>query len=161
VTASSGTTPFGFAFDPRGHALVSEAFGGAPGASTVSSYGFQDWAPAKPVLISASVANTQSATCWVAITPDGRHAYVTNTGSGTVSSYAIQRSGKIALMQASAAVTGAGPIDAAVSPEGRALFVLNAGSHSITSFDIDRDGSLKATGSAGGLPSGANGLAAN
>ncbi len=161
VTASSGTTPFGFAFDRRGHALVSEAFGGAPNASTVSSYGFQEWSTAKPVLISPSVADTQTAACWVVVTPNGRHAYVTNTGSGTVSSYGIQKSGRIALMQAVAAAAGAGPIDAAVSADGRGLFVLNAGSHSISSFAIGPDGALTATGSMAGLPAGANGLAAN
>ena len=161
VTASSGTTPFGFAFDRRGHALVSEAFGGAPNASTVSSYGFQEWSPVKPVLISASVADTQSAACWVVVTPNGRHAYVTNTGSGTVSSYAIQKSGQIALAQAVAASSGAGPIDSAVSPDGQGLFVLNAGSHSITSFAIGHDGALTAAGSVAGLPAGATGLAAN
>ena len=161
VTASSGTTPFGFAFDRRGHALVSEAFGGAPNASTVSSYGFQEWSPVKPVLISASVADTQSAACWVVVTPNGHYAYVTNTGSGTVSSYGIRKSGQIALAQAVAATSGAGPIDAAVSPDGRGLFVLNAGSHSITSFAIGHDGGLTAAGSVAGLPAGATGLAAN
>lgn len=161
VTPSSGTTPFGFAFDRRGHALVSEAFGGAPNASTVSSYGFQDWGSAKPMVISASVPDTQSAACWVVVTPNGRHAYVTNTASSTVSSYGIRRSGQISLTQAAAAPTGTGPIDAAVSPEGRHLFVLNAGSHSISSFTIGHDGSLAASGSAAGLPAGATGLAAN
>jgi 6-phosphogluconolactonase len=161
VTASAGVTPFGFAFDRRGHALVSEAFGGAANASAVSSYGFEDWAPAKPIVISASVADTQSAACWVVTTPNGRYAYVTNTGSGNISSYAIQRSGKLTLAEGIAAVSGAGPIDAAISAEGRALFVLNAGSRSITSFAIARDGALSATGSVAGLPAGSNGLAAN
>ena len=161
VTASSGTTPFGFAFDRRGHALVSEAFGGAPGASSVTSYGFIEGSPARPVPISASVADTQSAACWVVATPNSRYAYVTNTGSGTVSSYAIQKSGQIALRQAVAATAGAGPIDAAVSPDGRGLFVLNAGSHSITSFSIGHDGTLSVTGGASGLPAGSTGLAAN
>ena len=161
VTASSGTTPFGFAFDHRGHALVSEAFGGAAGASSVTSYGFSEGSPARPVPISASVADTQSAACWVVATPNGRYAYVTNTGSGTVSSYSIQRSGQIALRQAAAATAGAGPIDAAVSPDGRGLFVLNAGSHSITSFAIGHDGTLSAIGGASGLPAGSTGLAAN
>ena len=161
VTASSGITPFGFAFDRRGHALVAEAFGGAPNASTVSSYGFQDWSPVKPLLISASVADTQSAACWVVVTPNGHYAYVTNTGSGTVSSYGIQKSGQIVLSQAAAATSGAGPIDAAVSPDGRGLFVLNAGSHSITSFTIGYDGALTAAGNVSGLPAGATGLAAN
>ena len=161
VTASSGITPFGFAFDRRGHALVSEAFGGAANASAVSSYGFEDWGPAKPVVISASVADTQSAACWVVTTPDGRYAYVTNTGSGTISSYSIQKSGKLTLAQGIAATSGAGPIDAAISAEGRGLFVLNAGSNSITSFAIARDGSLTALGGVTGLPAGSTGLAAN
>ncbi len=161
VTASAGATPFGFAFDRRGHALVSEAFGGAANASAVSSYGFEDSAPAKPTLISASVGTTQTAACWVVVTPNGRHAYVTNTGSGTISSYRIRKTGQIALAQAIAATSVGGPIDAAISADGRGLFVLNAGSNSLTSFSISRDGSLSASGSVTGLPAGSNGLAAN
>lgn len=161
VTASAGMTPFGFAFDRRGHALVSEAVGGAASASTVSSYGFNDWASAKPVVISPAVANTQTATCWVVVTPSGRHAYVTNTGSGTISSYAVQKSGQITLAQPVAATSGQGPIDAAISADGRGLYVLNAGSHSITSFTIAYDGTLSARGSVTGLIAGTNGLAAN
>jgi 6-phosphogluconolactonase len=161
VTASAGATPFGFAFDRRGNALVSEAFGGAANASAVSSYGFEDRMPARPMLISASVATTQTAACWVVVTPNGRHAYVTNTGSGTISSYGVQKSGRLALAQGVAATSAGGPIDAAISADGRGLFVLNAGSHTITSFAIARDGSLSASGGAAGLPVGANGLAAN
>jgi 6-phosphogluconolactonase len=161
VTASAGATPFGFAFDKRGTLLVSEAFGGAAGASAVSSYGFEPWVPAQPLLITASVGTTQSAACWVVVTPNGRYAYVTNTASGTISSYAVQRSGKISLAQAVAATSGAGPIDAAISATGRHLFVLNAGGRTITSFGIGRDGRLSEPGSVGGLPAGANGLAAN
>ena len=162
VTASAGATPFGFAFDRRGHALVSEAFGGAANASAVSSYGFEDSAPAKPMLISASVGTTQTAACWVVVTPDGRHAYTTNTGSGTISRYAVQRrTGQLTLAQGIAATSGAGPIDAAIGADGRSLFVLNAGSHTISSFAIGWDGRLTANGGATGLPVGANGLAAN
>ncbi len=161
VTASLGATPFGFAFDRRGHALVSEAFGGATNGSAVSSYGFESWAPAKPLPISASVATTQTAACWVVVTPNGRHAYVTNTGSDTISSYAVQRSGQLTLAQGIAATSAGGPIDAAISAEGRRLFVLNAGSRSLTSFAIARDGVLSAAGGATGLPAGSNGLAAN
>ena len=40
--ASAGTTPFGFAFDRRGHLIVSEAFGGAADQSAVSSYEVDD-----------------------------------------------------------------------------------------------------------------------
>ena len=159
VTASVGVTPFGFAFDRRGNVLVSEAFGGAANASAVSSYGFEDGA--EPLAISRSVADTQSAACWVVVTPNGRYAYVTNTGSGTISSYAVQKSGKVSLNQAVAAAAGAGPIDAAIAATGRALYVLNSGSQTISSFSVGTDGSLANPGSVAGVPAGANGLAAN
>ena len=159
VTASVGVTPFGFAFDRRGNVLVSEAFGGAANASAVSSYGFEDGA--QPLAISRSVADTQSAACWVVVTPNGRYAYVTNTGSGTISSYAVQKSGKVSLNQAVAGTAGAGPIDTAIAATGRALFVLNSGSQTISSFSVGTDGSLANPGSVAGVPAGANGLAAN
>ncbi len=161
VTASSGMTPFGFGFDRRGNLFVSEAFGGAANASALSSYGFERRAPATPLLVSASVGNAQTAACWVVVAPNGRHAYTTNTGSASVSSYAIERSGAVSLIDGAAGAAGAGPIDAAIAPRGKALFVLNAGSHTISSFTIDRDGGLANPRSVGGLPAGATGLAAN
>jgi 6-phosphogluconolactonase len=161
VTASAGLTPFGFAVDKRGNLLVSEAFGGAAGASALSSYGFTQAAAALPIVISASVGNTQSAACWVVITPNGRYAYTTNTASNTISLYGVQRGGPLSLLQGVAANSGAGPIDAAIAPNGRRLFVLNAGSDTISSFSVARDGTLGAAVSIGGVPDGANGLAAN
>jgi 6-phosphogluconolactonase len=160
VTASSGMTPFGFAVDRRGTVLVSEAFGGAAGASALSSYTFGHHG-VQPQLVSASIGSGQSAACWVVVTPSGRYAYVTNTASGNISSYAIGRNGQAALAEALAALTDAGPIDAAIAPHGRTLLVLNGGGRSIQSFGIGRDGQLQAQGRIDGLPAGANGLAAN
>jgi 6-phosphogluconolactonase len=160
VTASSGMTPFGFAVDRRGTVLVSEAFGGAAGASALSSYTFSHHG-VQPQLVSASVGSGQAAACWVVVTPNGRYAYTTNTASGNISAYAVERNGKAALAQAIAATTDAGPIDAAITPRGRSLFVLNGGGRSIQSFGIGRDGQLQAQGRVDGLPAGANGLAAN
>lgn len=161
VTASIGITPFGFAFDRRGNALVSEAFGGASNASAVSSYRFDNAAPAQPIVVSSSVGTTQTAACWVVVTPNSRYAYVTNTGSGTISSYAVTRAGKLTLVQGIAATSGAGPIDAAISASGRSLYVLNGRANTIASFSIGSDASLTNPGTAAGLPIGANGLAAN
>ncbi len=161
VTVSAGQTPFGFAVDRRGALLVSEAFGGAAGASALSSYTFANAYSTAPVVASASVGTTQSAACWVVVTPNGRHAFVTNTASGNVSSYAVARNGQIALQQAVATSTDAGPIDAALSPRGRTLFVLNAGGRTVQSFGVARDGSLSGGARVTGLPAGATGLAAN
>jgi 6-phosphogluconolactonase len=160
VTASSGMTPFGFAVDRRGTVLVSEAFGGAAGASALSSYTFAHDS-VQPQLVSASVASGQSAACWVVVTPNGRYAYTTNTGSGNISTYAVQGNGKAALVQAVATTTDAGPIDAAIAPRSSSLFVLNSGGKSIQSFGIGREGQLQAQGRIDGLPAGATGLAAN
>jgi 6-phosphogluconolactonase (cycloisomerase 2 family) len=162
VTPSVGTTPFGFAVDRRGDVLVSEAFGGAAGASALSSYTFAAAASSAPLaVVSASVADTQSAACWVVVTPNGRHAYTTNTGSNTVSRFSVDAASRLALSQAVAATTDSGPIDAAIPPRGRMLFVLNAGGRSVQSYAIGRDGELSGGGRAIGLPAGATGLAAN
>lgn len=163
ITPSSGTTPFGFAVDKHDHLIVSEAFGGAANASAVSSYKLTEWS-ARPVLLSASVPTTQTAACWVALTPNGRFAYVTNAGSGSVSSYRVSpQTGKITLQQAAAGIVGQGstPIDAAVSSDGQHLYVLGAGSLAITSFEVQSDGALLNASSASGLPHGVVGLAAN
>ena len=144
-----------------GSAQVSEAFGGAAGAAALSSYRFADAAPAQPIIISASVGTTQSAACWVVITPNGRYAYTTNTASGTISLYGVQRGGQLSLLQGVAATSGAGPIDAAISPNGRRLFVLDAGSDTIAAFSVARDGTHGNPSSVGGVPDGSNGLAAN
>ena len=72
--ASAGATPFGFAFDRRGHLIVSEAFGGAADASAVSSYAVADGI-IDP--ISPSVATSETAACWIVVTKNGRFAYTT------------------------------------------------------------------------------------
>lgn len=163
VTSSAGVTPFGFAFNRRNRLVVSEAAGGAPGASTVSSYRFDNIAPELPRLVSPAVPSGQTAACWVAVTPDGRYAYVTNTGSSNVSSYRIAPDGELALLQANAGDTGAGsaPLDAATSPDGGHLYVLNGKTFTISSFKVKDDGSLAARPLTGGLPATAVGLVAN
>ena len=129
-------------------------------ASTLSSYRFADAAPQTPVVISPAVATLQTAACWVAVTPDGRFAYTTNTGSGSISLFRIARDGRITLAQ-SVGTAGSGPIDAFVSADGRRLHVLQAPLRSIASFRIAGDGALAAAGVTGGLPAGSVGLAAN
>lgn len=163
VTASPGQTPFGFAFNRRNRLLVTEAWGGAAGASTASSYRFSPSDPARPLVASAAVPDTQGAACWIAITPDGRFGFVANTGSSSVSSYRIAGDGRIDLVAAVAGSTGVGsaPADVAISPDGRRLFVRNGRTATLSSFVIERDGGLGAAPGAGGLPATAVGLAAN
>ncbi|MEW5931740.1 MAG: beta-propeller fold lactonase family protein, partial [Gemmatimonadota bacterium] len=157
--ASAGATPFGFAFSGRDRLIVSEAFGGAPDASAASSYLLGR--AGSPAVVSASVPTTETAACWVAVSNDGRYAYVTNTGSGTVSGYAVGRDGTLTLLDADGrtAVTGPGssPIDEDFSRDGRFLYVLGAGSRAVHAFAFASDGSLAPVDRDGGLPAGSVG----
>jgi 6-phosphogluconolactonase len=156
---SAGTTPFGFAFDRRGHLIVSEAFGGAADASAVSSYEVDDGL-IEP--ITPSAATTETAACWIVVTKDGRFAYTTNTGSASISGYRVSRDGELSLLDADGrtGVTGPGPIDMALTHSGRLLYSLNSGDGTISGFFVARDGDLVPIGGVSGLPASANGLAA-
>jgi len=158
---SAGATPFGFAFGKRNHVFVSEAFSGAANASAVSSYRLLDDDSALET-ISASVPTHQTAACWVAVTRDGRFAYASNTGSGSISGYSIAFDGSLRLLTVDGrtAETGKGPIDMALSADSRILFVLNSGDHSISAFEVERNGKLNPVVGVNSLPSSANGLAA-
>jgi 6-phosphogluconolactonase (cycloisomerase 2 family) len=160
---SAGQTPFGFAFDRRGNLIVSEAFGGAPDASVMSSYDLSRTGTITP--ITPLVATTETAACWVVVTRNGRYAYTTNTGSGSVSGYAVGRDGSLSLLDADGrtGVTGPGstPIDAALDRGSRFLYVLESGTHEIGVFEVNRDGSLDPLAGVGGLPASAVGLAAS
>jgi 6-phosphogluconolactonase len=163
INASPGQTPFGFAVTSNNRIVVSEAWGGAAGASTVSGWRFDPSGGRAPRLASAAVANGQGASCWVAAAPDGRHAYVSNTGSSNVSLYAIGPDGSLTLAEAVAASTGSGsaPADSAISANGRALYVRNGRTFTIASYAIDGDGRLGPARFVAGLPPTAVGLAAN
>jgi 6-phosphogluconolactonase len=158
---SNGMTPFGFDFNNAGTLVVSEAFGGAAGASAASSYS----APDSGILsvVSGSVANSQTASCWVVIPNNGKFAFVSNTGSGTISSYGVGSNVEtLGLLHSVAGNTGMGsaPIDMTLSNNSRYLFVLAAGSQSVVSFRVNQNGTLTMVDTGGGLPLGAQGIAA-
>ena len=159
VNASAGVTPFGFAFNRQGVLVVSEAAGGAPDASTASSYTIRRDGTLR--VITAAAPTTESSACWVAINGSGRFAYTANTGSASMSGFAV-RHGRLTLLDANGrtGTTGGGPADAAFSIDSRYLYVRNGGSQSISIFAADNgDGSLASLGTAA-LPPGAVGLAA-
>ena len=159
VSASNGQTPFGFAV-VNGLLIVSEAFGGATDASALSSYEVSRTGQVR--LISGSVGTTETAACWVAVTGDGRFAYTTNTGSNSISGYAI-KGGTITLLDNDGvtATTAGGPIDLAVSRDSKYIYALTASGNAIDAFEVSQTGALTpVSGGAVGLPPGTNGLAA-
>jgi 6-phosphogluconolactonase (cycloisomerase 2 family) len=153
---SNGMTPFGFAFNNADTLVVSEA-----NQSAASSYIARNDGTLQ--IISSSVGNSQFAPCWLVIPNNGKFAFVSNTGSGTVSSYRINPGdGSLTLLNATAADIGMGsaPIDMDLSVNSRLLFVLLGGSQSVASFRVQKNGNLMPVDTAGGLPLGAQGIAA-
>lgn len=159
ITPSTGQTPFGFAFH-RNRLVVSEAFGGAPLASAMSSHILEGNGALS--VVSAAVATNQTAACWVVITNNGKFAYTTNTGSNSISAYELGRDGSLTLIgNGIAGMTGAGPIDMALSGNSRYVYTTNTGDGSLSVFAVNNhDGSLTPIVGITGLPAGIVGLAA-
>ena len=159
VHPSAGVTPFGFAFAGRRTLLITEAFGGAPNASAVSSYrlsaaGLQVHDP--------SVPTTETAACWAVVLKTGRYFYVTNTGSGTITGYKFVDDDALMILDANGvtATTGGAPSDIDDSVNSRFVYALNGAGY-ISGFAVAADGSLTPVNTVSGLPTSAAGLAAH
>jgi 6-phosphogluconolactonase len=156
---SSSATPFGFAAAEDKNIFVSEAVGGAPGASVLSSYRISN--NGNITLINGSVGAGQSAACWVVITGNGKYAYTTNTASNNLSNFNVNtNSGSISVNTAIAGITGMGPIDAALSNNSKYLYVLNSGSHTVSVYAVSNNGGISLQQTLTGVPVGATGLTA-
>ncbi len=156
--ASTGITPFGFAFTQTGNLVVADSFQGAMGQGAASSYRVPNDGVLVP--LSGPVRNNRSDTCWVVITDNNKYAYVANAMSGDVSSYRVGSDGVLVLLEAIAGVTGPVTIDEALSNNSHYLYVRTVNDGKITSFEVQQDGTLTPLQVIGGLPPGAIGLAA-
>jgi 6-phosphogluconolactonase len=162
VHPSIGMTPFGFDFAGQSRLIVSEAFGGMPDASAVSSYRLES--DGDLTVISPSAPTTQTAACSIEISKNRRFAYTTNTGSGSITGYRIGGSGQLTLLDADGetADTGEGsaPTDLSLTRNGLFLYALNAGDNEIDGFFVNPfNGRLWPIGTVDGIPAGATGLA--
>ena len=162
IQASTGQTPFGFAFTSRGRLVVSDAFGGVAGAGALTGYKLQS--NGQLAVQNGAVPDHHAAPCWVSITTDGVHAYTTNTGDGTVSSYVIGLTGSLTLLTGAnnTALLGStsGPTDMSLSADGHFLFVSLPGNGSIAIIRVGAHGELFPVGTALGVPTSASGLVA-
>jgi len=162
-------TYFGFAFDPRGHMILSDTFGletsitAAPGG-TVSSFTITQAGALNE--ISADIGDAGIGACWVVLEPvTGRYVYVSNSLSNSLSSYSVSGNGSLTLLAANAAAAN-GPNDLAVAAEGGASFfyVLESYTGTVKAWSVNHaNGSLTLLQTpVSGLPvnDGAEGLAA-
>jgi 6-phosphogluconolactonase len=143
--------PFSLAFDKRGVLVVSDGFGDKPGEGAASSYLTSP--DGRVDLASGAVGNGGAATCWVVIADDG-DAYVTNTNSGTISTYNIGNKGKLTLRNGVSASTGNGtkPRDLMLTKDDQFLYTLNSAAGTVSGFKILEDETFVPVGTVSGIP---------
>ena len=165
VTPATGTgTPFGFEYTKRDHLIVANAGQFPTFVGSASSYEL-DKRSATPA--PRDVAPAGGITCWVAVTNNNAFAYVTDSGSLTVSGYRITADGE--LVPIGVAFTPGAPLDIDTSVNSRYAYVLNTdldfstfvfGDSRVTAFAIDGGtGDLTLIGSTPAGMGGNSGLA--
>jgi 6-phosphogluconolactonase len=167
ITTTADPNPGGFSaiFSRGGEVLVSETGpSGVADGSTISSFSVNSNATVSP--ISSAVPTEGAANCWLAITPNGKFVYTSNSGSNTISGFNVAQNGT--LTPIGGAIVAANPagstnLDIAVSADGNFVYTQNSSTGTIRVWSINSDGTLKEVDSISGLPamSGTNGLAAD
>ena len=132
--------------------FVSNAHNGAL-LGTVSAYHDSLLGQLSPIG-SSPYADGQTAPCWVEISHDGRYLFAVNTGSGNISSYAIDPGGSLTLIGSTPIAGGGADIDARLSPDGRYLLVDGSGMHFISVFAVSGGSLTEVPSSPTPLPAG-------
>jgi DNA-binding beta-propeller fold protein YncE len=135
ISNSSGPGPFGSVFFTNEILLVAEV-----GTNALSSYKVNHNGTLS--VISSSVRNFQTATCWVALSQKGHFAYTSNAGSHTITTYEVDGNGHVRVLNVIYSTNeGSGaPIDSGVCSN--KLYVLNGNEGSISIFLTPREGEL-------------------
>ena len=162
TTTSAGPGLFAVVFAPNGAAIASET-GAAGGLSAISSYAVSPNGSLTPITSSLSTAG--AATCWQAVTPDGRFVYSSNSATATISGFAIGNDGSLTALAGTVVATlapGAANLDVAISSDGQYLQTLNSRAGTVSTFHINQDGTLTFVGEINGVTANAgfNGIAA-
>ena len=156
-TAAANPTPFGFDFGWGGRAVVTEAVGGAAGASQVTAYRLTN--SGTVYQLGESLALNATAACWAVLHPSNGLGYVTNTGSDEVSSLARQGNGMEIANAGRTTPAVSGPVDAAIDSRNGYLYILLGGNDRLATYHIGADGALHQIDEVGDLPATTNGLA--
>jgi hypothetical protein len=132
--------------------FVSNAHNGTD-LGTVSAYRDGLFGRLSPIG-SSPYADGQTAPCWVEISHDGKYLFTVNTGSGNISSYAINRDGSLVLIGSFAIKGGGADIDARLSPDGNYLLVDGSGMHFVSAFAVNGGNLTEVPSSPTPLPAG-------
>ena len=107
----------------------------------------------------SAVPDTQKASCWISLNRSATYAYISNTGSGTISSYQIDGGGGLTLAKAIAANTGGAPIDSSLSRDSKFIYVLDSANGRVLILHVNGE-KLVPIGSVSSLPTSIQGIAA-
>jgi 6-phosphogluconolactonase (cycloisomerase 2 family) len=164
VNPGVGPGTFSVTFAPNGAALVAETGpSGGQNASAISSFAISAAGSISP--ITGSVPTLGAATCWNAVTPNGKWVYTSNASTSTISGFSIGIDGSLNPLPGT--LVGSNPIgatnlDIAITADGKYLYSLDSKIGTISIFSIQADGTLSNLGTTGDLPQnvGFNGIAA-
>ncbi len=135
---AQGPGPFGSEFRPTNPAqlFVSNAHGGH-GAGSVSAFRVSGAGRLNPIG-SSPFADQQTAPCWVEISHDGQFLFTVNTGTPSISRYAITRNGSLVLLGSTPfnGPTTLAPFDARLAPDGGTLWVVDNGGPAVSGFRV-------------------------
>ncbi|PLP99519.1 lactonase family protein [Cupriavidus pauculus] len=126
----------GMAIEPGGK------FAYVPFSTFLSMYSID----ANGTLTSNGSLPLSSTSHWIAVAPNGKFAYISNYGDGTVQPYVINADGTLTA-NGSPIATGAFPQPVTVDPSGKFVYVVNGnGANQVSMFTINTDGTLAANG---------------
>jgi 6-phosphogluconolactonase len=154
---AQGPGPFGSEFRPTNpvQLFVSNAHGGA-GNGTVSAFTVSRDGTLTSIG-SSPFADLQTAPCWVEISHDGRYLFAVNTGSSSISTYAITPRGALDLLESAPLNGGSalGAEDARLAPDGRSLWVVDTKADEVSGLSVRGGKRVEFPGSPTVLPAGA------
>lgn len=154
---AQGPGPFGSAFRPGWptQLFVSNAHGSTD-AGSVSAYHVEPNGPLGTVA-GSPFPDLQTAPCWVAISPDGMFLFTANTGSDSISSYAIAVNGALTLLGSTLlkGAPGVGVFDIQLDPTGRFLYAVDTTLVAISILAVNGGSLTELPSSPVSLPSGA------
>jgi len=153
VYNAQGSVPYGFAINKHNIMIDSEAATGS-----MSSY---DLSEGTLDVVTSSSLTHQTAPCWVVVTKNGKFAYTTNAGSGSISGYEVNNNGNLSpihgISVTAAVAPNVAPVDMGLSKDSDYLYALTrdpgTNMRGLSIFAVQDDGSLQPLpGLAGSLP---------
>jgi len=129
-----GTVPFAITFDKQGHLILAEA------AGALADFQLQEGGTIAQLDV---VPTSQAASCWVEEAKG--HFYVSNAGSGSLSTFSSSVKGELLTLLGDTPTNG-GTVDATASSDGRFLYVQTGAEGIVDEFEVGAQGALTEVG---------------